>query len=62
MPRISELQEAQNARNLGVTIEEYRRQRTRVKTDKTRGRGSRKATELEDWGSVDGQIGLFDTE
>ena len=62
MPRISEAQEIRNARNLGVTIEEYRRQRIRVKTDKTRGRGSRKATEIEDWGPVDGQIGLFDAE
>jgi len=60
MPRISEVQEMRNAASLGVTIEEYRRQRTRVKTDKTRGRGSRKATELDDWGPVDGQIELFE--
>jgi hypothetical protein len=62
MPRINDIQEARNARNLGVSIEEYRRQRIRVKSDKTRGRGARKASELDEWGLVEGQIGLFDTE
>jgi hypothetical protein len=51
-----------NAQSMGLTIKEYRRQRARVKIDKTRGRGGRKASELDDWGGpVDGQLGLFET-